>query len=38
MKVQSLKRDELLFQKGDLSDNFYFMLRGKIEIQGESGG
>jgi len=32
MKFQELSQGECLFKKGDNSKNFYFLLKGKIEL------
>jgi CRP-like cAMP-binding protein len=36
MKVQEIEKDEYFYKKGDKSNNFFFLLKGKIEILSES--
>lgn len=36
MKVMEVQKDEFLYKKGDRSNNFFFLLKGKIEILSES--
>ena len=36
MKLMELSKDDYLHKKGDKSNNFYFLLKGKIEILSES--
>ena len=36
MKLQELCKDEYLYKKGDKSNNFFFLLKGKIEILSDS--
>jgi signal-transduction protein with cAMP-binding, CBS, and nucleotidyltransferase domain len=38
MSVRELKKGDFLYRKGDNSQWFFFMLKGKIEIVVESGG
>jgi len=36
MKVQEMQKDDFFYRKGDKSNNFFFLLKGKIEILSES--
>jgi CRP-like cAMP-binding protein len=38
MRIKEIKKEEYLYQKGDDSLYFYFILRGKLEVISESGG
>jgi hypothetical protein len=37
MQVKVLNKGEFLYQKGDLTTHFFFVLKGKLEIVVESG-
>lgn len=36
MKVMELSKDDFLYKRGDKPNNFFFLLKGKIEILSES--
>lgn len=36
MKFMELSRDEFLYKRGDRSNNFFFLLKGKIEILSQT--